>query len=101
MPLVLEQDWVGRRVVLRRRIYRVEGAVAGLSDVVGDLLELDALQARVAARRGDVQVALGDITNARLVEASTAEILALELICLRGWQPAEVREANGWVLRAN
>jgi N-acetylglutamate synthase len=95
MPVVLDQAWVGRRIVVRRAV------PGGLGDVIGELLGLTPDYAVLSTRNGEVQIERAQITAARLVEASTAAILALETIAARGWAPAESEIAHGWLLRAD
>jgi ribosomal protein S18 acetylase RimI-like enzyme len=101
MPVVLEPSWVGRRVSVRRTLTRPDGGRPLYSDVVGDLLALDARIAVIEARNGLVEVPVEAIAIARLVPASTAEELALEEIGARGWQARETEQLGGWLLRAN
>jgi ribosomal protein S18 acetylase RimI-like enzyme len=102
MPFVLQPDWVGRRVVVRRVIATpVDGTGARFSDVIGDLLELGPERARLATRAGEVLVELATITRARLVQPATVDILELDRIGARGWRAAETEELNGWLLRAD
>jgi GNAT superfamily N-acetyltransferase len=104
MPLVLDSDWVGRRVVIR---YAAGGAAGRgvahdvVGDVVGDLVGLDAGQARVLTRAGPVLVERTTIVAARPVEAAPRDVLALERVAAQGWQPAERQEVDGWMLRAD
>lgn len=96
MPLVLEQVWLGRRVVVRRAL------PSGIHDLTGELRALDTRHATLRTREGaDVQVDLETVVAARLVAASTREILALEAVAARGWVAAEVVAAHGWLLRAD
>jgi ribosomal protein S18 acetylase RimI-like enzyme len=95
MPLVLDEAWVGRRIVIRRA---VDG---GFSDLIGRLEAVDGQQALVRTRVTVVAVEIASIAYARLVEPSTRDILALEEIGARGWQAAETESAHGWLLRAN
>lgn len=52
---------VGTRVVVR---YRIEG---GLTDALGDLVQVDAERCTVRTRRGDVVVLLTEVTAAKEV----------------------------------
>jgi GNAT superfamily N-acetyltransferase len=101
MPLVLEPRWVGRRVSLRRVVERAPDGRLLQSDVVGDLVGLDAQTAVVAGRSGLIEVPIALITAARPVPPSTAEQLALETVIARGWSAAETEELDGWLLRAD
>lgn len=55
---------IGMRVVVR---YRIADAEHGLTDAVGDVLELDAEAVVVATRRGDVRIPLADVVAAKPV----------------------------------
>jgi GNAT superfamily N-acetyltransferase len=100
MPVVLDESLLGSRVVVR---YRRSKSDAGppLSDAVGELVELTASTATVLRRRGPVVVSLDSIVAVRRVQPDRAQILELELIASRGWRPATVVEADGWLLRAD
>jgi GNAT superfamily N-acetyltransferase len=95
MPLVLDEAWVGRRIVIRRA---VEG---GFGDLIGRLEMAGAGPVRIRTAAGLVAVETGSIAYARLVEPSTRDVLALEATAARGWRAAEVEPAYGWLLRAN
>jgi GNAT superfamily N-acetyltransferase len=99
MPLVLEAGWVGRRVVIRRAVGG--GARAQFTDTVGDLVALTGDSAHLETRTGAVRIALDSVRVARLVAPSTAEVLALESRCARGWRAEHVDEYGGWLLRAS
>jgi GNAT superfamily N-acetyltransferase len=101
MPLVLEQGWVGRRVVVRRIIGLNDEGRPSFADIVGDLVGLSAETAVIESRTGIVEVPVSHVPVARIVEPSSADILALESICARGWRAAESAELGGWLLRAN
>ena len=94
MPVVLDATWVGRRVVLRRRV------PGGFRDVLGDLLSVDA-DAVVATSAGPVRVPIGEVEVARLVGPSASAVLALEAVAERGWRAAARVELGGWVLRSD
>jgi ribosomal protein S18 acetylase RimI-like enzyme len=96
MPLVLNEDWVGRRIVIRR-------AVAGgvFSDITGELLKLDGRRAQLSGPDGPVEIEVAEIARARLIAASTRDILALERAAVGAWRAAETAEVGGWLLRAN
>lgn len=98
MPLVLEPSWTGRRVSVRRVVPDTPDRTA---DVVGDLLRLDAETAVIETRRGPVDVPLRALTHARLVPPSTADELALEAVAALALRPAETRNLDGWLLRAD
>ncbi|MGI8882266.1 MAG: GNAT family N-acetyltransferase [Jatrophihabitans sp.] len=106
----MQPEWVGRRVVVRRVLgvtadpaqsARVDKSGQRFGDVLGDLLRLDADRAVIATNAGPVEVAVADITLARLVQASTAAQLNLERIAAAGWQPAETEWIGGWLLRGS
>ena len=101
MPLVVEADWVGRRIVVRRAVDRDESGRLLFADVVGDLLELTTETATVDANAGAVHIPLSHIAVAKVVEPSAAEILALSAVSSRGWRAEETAEVGGWLLRAN
>jgi N-acetylglutamate synthase len=101
MPSVLRADWVGRRVVVRRVAGHNETGRVRFGDVVGDLLELTAVDALLDARTGPVRVPLAQIAVARLARPSTADVLELERVCALGWRADETAEIEGWLLRAD
>jgi ribosomal protein S18 acetylase RimI-like enzyme len=95
MPLVLEQTWRGRRVVIRRAVS------GGFSDVIGVLTAWDGQRARLQSAAGPVSVEADEIAYARLVEPAARDILALEVVAAAGWPAREQVSAHGWLLRAN
>ena len=101
MPLVVEPDWVGRRIVVRRAVDRDESGRLLFADVVGHLVELTADTATVEASGGPVHVPVSHIAVAKVVEPSAAEILALSAVSSRGWRAEETADVGGWRLRAN
>jgi ribosomal protein S18 acetylase RimI-like enzyme len=101
MPFVLRSEWVGRRVSVRRAVDQDPEGRIRFGDVVGDLLRLDSRQAVIETRNGPVEVPVSHIALAREAHPSTAEILALEAICSRGWRAGETAEIGGWLLRAD
>jgi GNAT superfamily N-acetyltransferase len=101
MPFVLRNEWLGRRVSVRRVVDRDESGRIRFGDVVGDLLTLNSDAATIQTRNGDVVVAIAHIAVAREVPPSTAETLALEAICERGWRALETEQVGGWLLRAD
>lgn len=101
MPSVLERSWVGRRVTVRRRIDPHDGSAEAFSDVVGDLVALDAERAVVDTRHGPVEVALGGIAVAKLAPPSTRDELDVLAVASRGWRAAEDEALGGWTLRAD
>ena len=98
---MVEPSWVGRRVSVRRVIERADDGRLLFGDVVGDLVGLDAQTAVVDSRSGYVEVPLALVSVARLVPPSTADELALEEVCARGWRAAETDRLGGWLLRAS
>jgi len=101
MPFVLRSEWVGRRVSIRRVVGRDNAGRILFGDVVGYLVHLDDERARVEARAGLSDIDLSHVAFAREAPPSTAEILALEAVCARGWRAAETETAGGWLLRAD
>jgi N-acetylglutamate synthase len=101
MPLVVEPEWIGRRIVIRHAVDRDESGRLLFADVVGDLLELTTDTATVEVSAGPVPVPLSHIALAKVVEPSAAEILALSAVSSRGWRAEETAEVGGWLLRAN
>jgi N-acetylglutamate synthase len=101
MPFVLREEWVGRRVSVRRAVDRDATGQIHFGDVVGDLLHLSPRTAVIETREGPVDVPVAHIAIAREAPPSTADILALERICARGWRAAAVEEVGGWLLRAD
>lgn len=100
MPFVMEPSWVGRRVTVRRAVKTASGERQQFSDVVGDLISLDAGIAVLDTRHGPVDVALDTVAIARVAPPSTADELALEAVATAGWQPEETGAVGGWLLRA-
>jgi GNAT superfamily N-acetyltransferase len=70
------------------------------SDVVGDLVRLDASVALLETRTGPVELDVGSVAIARLVPPSSADELALEAVAAAGWRAAETAHVGGWLLRA-
>jgi hypothetical protein len=101
MPLVLEPGWVGQRVVIRHAPDAIEPSRPRLTDVVGDLSGLSSDAAIVETRTGEQRIPLRQITAAKLVAPSRADILALESVCARGWRAEDADERAGWLLRAS
>jgi GNAT superfamily N-acetyltransferase len=101
MPDVLDPQWLGRRVSVRRITGRRPDGRPTFGDIVGDLVRLDADVAVVETTRGAVEVAPDTIAVARLAPPSTADELALEAVAARGWRAAETSQLGGWLLRAD
>ncbi|MDQ2748205.1 MAG: GNAT family N-acetyltransferase [Pseudonocardiales bacterium] len=97
---MLERNWVGRRVTVRRVVDRSSDGRLLLSDVVGDLLSLSDDTAVIDGRAGAVEVAVDRIAAAKLAWPSTADELALEAVAARGWRPEQTGAVGGWLLRA-
>jgi ribosomal protein S18 acetylase RimI-like enzyme len=88
-------------VSVRRVIAREDDGRLLFGDVVGDLVGLDAQTAVIDSRKGYVEVPLALIAIARLVPPSTADEIAVEEACARGWRAAETDRIGGWLLRAS
>ena len=104
MPLVLDRSWVGQRVSVRRAVRRPEGQGTGqiaFSDVVGDLVALDADHAVVDSRNGLVEIPVSHVAVAKLVPPSTRDELDLQAVIDRGWVAREREQLGGWTLRAD
>jgi N-acetylglutamate synthase len=101
MPDVLNPQWLGRRVSVRRVTGRRPDGRPTFRDVVGDLVRLDADVAVVETARGAVEVAPDTVAVARLAPPSTADELGLEAVAARGWRAAETAQFGGWLLRAD
>jgi GNAT superfamily N-acetyltransferase len=101
MPDVLDPQWLGRRVSVRRVAGRRADGAPLFRDVVGDLVRLDARVAIVETPRGAVEVAPDTIAVARLVRPSTADELTLEAVAARGWRAGDTTQLGGWLLRAD
>ena len=101
MPFVLQPDWVGRRVSVRRVVERAADGRLLQGDVVGRLVGLDSQTAVVDTRTGLVEVPVGLVTAARDVPPSTADELELQDVAARGWPAARTEHLDGWLLRAD
>jgi GNAT superfamily N-acetyltransferase len=101
MPLVVEPAWIGRRIVIRHAVDRDVSGRVRFTDTVGDLVALTSRTATVQARSGRVDVPVGHVAVAKIVEPAAVEILALEDICTRGWRARDTAERGGWLLRAD
>ncbi|MCW2527720.1 MAG: GCN5-like N-acetyltransferase [Pseudonocardiales bacterium] len=105
MPSVLNEAWLGRRVVVRRSVGHQEQSAEGrptYSDALGDLIAIDATDAVIDTRAGVVKIPRSEIALARLVKPSPAAQLALEATAARGWRAATLEtNADGWLLRAD
>ena len=108
MPPVLQPDWQGRRVVVRRFASPGPNPRANpsadpkFSDVLGDLVGMTADALTVATRTATVVIARDEVVSARLVRPSRVDIFALERASARGWRAREVTtNVDGWLLRAD
>ena len=100
MPNVLEQQWLGRRVSVRRVVGRTEQGRPQYGDLVGDLVHLDERVAVIDTRHGLDEVDLETVSIAKPAPPSTADELALQAVAARGWRAADTAELGGWLLRA-
>jgi ribosomal protein S18 acetylase RimI-like enzyme len=102
MPIVLEPSWVGQRVSIRRVVERDPSGRLLFSDVVGDLVGLDAQTAVIETRSTKlVEVPVALVAIAKLVPPSTADELTLQAVAAAGLRPAETAQLDGWRLRAD
>jgi N-acetylglutamate synthase len=101
MPPVVEQTWLGRRIVIRHSVDRDEAGRPRFADVVGDLVALTDETATVHARNGLQHIPIARVAATKLVEPAAAEVLALEATCARGWRAHDTEERHGWLLRAD
>jgi ribosomal protein S18 acetylase RimI-like enzyme len=110
---VLERRDLGHRVVIRRRVGVTGAGRPLLTDLLGELIDLDETTLRVRADDGrEVLIDLADVTAAKPVPPRPvrhSEMAALERIADAAW-PAPVHErlgewylraADGWTNRAN
>ncbi len=101
MPNVLEPQFLGRRVTVRRVLGRSDSGRLQYGDVVGDLIDLDEARAVIDTRHGLVEVPLASISIAKPAPPSTADELALEAITASGWRAEHTGQVGGWLLRAS
>jgi len=95
----MRSDWVGRRVVVR---HSGESAEPPYHDIVGELVEITATHAVVRRADGEGRrLPLDRVVAAKVVTASTRDILATEEVCARGWRAIDTRWSRGWLLRAD
>lgn len=95
----MRADWVGRRVVVR---HSGESAEPPYHDIVGELVEITATHAVVRRADGERRrLPLDRVVAAKVVTASTRDILATEEVCARGWRAIDTRWSRGWLLRAD
>ncbi|MDQ2796818.1 MAG: GNAT family N-acetyltransferase [Actinomycetota bacterium] len=98
---MIQPSWTGRRVSIRRVVERRSDGHLLFSDVVGDLVGVDAQTAVVDTRSGLVEVPVALISTAKIAPPSTAAELALEAVAAQGLRPAETAQLGGWLLRAD
>ena len=93
----------GMRAVVRRRIEH------GVTDALGDIVEVDAETVSVRTRRGVETISRAAVVAAKEVPPRPSRRGAphlavsmhdLERIMVGGWPPLEVAELGGWLLRA-
>ncbi len=101
MPVVVEPNWTGRRVSVRRVVERAPDGRLLQGDVVGELVSVDAQTAVVETAGGLVEVPLALVTAARLVAPSTRDDLELQGIAARALRAQHSAELDGWLLRAD
>ena len=101
MPVVVQPEWVGRRVSVRRVVERAPDGRLLFGDVVGELLGVDAQTAVIDTRAGLVEVPVALVAAARQVPASTADELTLETLAASGIRAAQTEQLGGWLLRAD
>jgi N-acetylglutamate synthase len=104
MPPVVQPDWIGRRVVVRRVVSGSAPAVPDgprWTDTIGDLVHIDEDRVVVDSVGGPVEVGRSSIESARLVEPSTAAQLELERVAAAGWRAEQTEWLGGWLLRAD
>ena len=98
------ENHLGQRIVVRVR------GVGGLSDVLGELIEVDDVELRVLTRRGEVLVDRSAIVAGHPVPPAPARaapphralsVGSLELVAAQHWQAAEQDWLGGWLLRAS
>jgi GNAT superfamily N-acetyltransferase len=95
----MRAEWVGRRVVVR---HSGASAEPPYHDIVGELVEVTTTHAVVRRADGERRrVPLDRIVAAKVVTASTRDILAIEQVCARGWRAIDTTWSRGWLLRAN
>lgn len=100
MPVMLKDQLVGRRVVVRFR--RADpGDQPPLSDVVGTLTDLTSETATVLSDAGPRVIDRQAVVAARVVAANRRDILELERISRLGWRAATRTEIDGWQVFAD
>lgn len=100
--MALTANDVGARVVVRR-VVPGAGPRPALSDVLGELVSLDATTLIVRRSDGElVTVATADVRAAKPVPPRRERwtIAALEAIAAPGWRGLEEHRLGGWLLRA-
>lgn len=109
-PDPVERLQMGARVVVRHRLPRPDPATgATLTDVVGELLALDADTVTVRSAAGPVPVPRSSVTAARVIPPKPRRRGAphrvldtddLQRIMTDAWPPLEWEWLDGWLLRA-
>lgn len=100
--MALTANDVGARVVVRR-VVPGPGPRPALSDVLGELVSLDATTLVLRRSNGElVTVATADVRAAKPVPPRRERwtIAALEAIAAPGWRGLEEHRLGGWLLRA-
>ena len=101
MPPVVEDQLVGRRVVVRRVLRSGPDSRERYGDVVGVLVAAGPAKLSVRHRDGTVvEVPRPDVAVVKPVPAAPADVLALEEVAALGWRAPEVRWLGRWLLRA-
>jgi N-acetylglutamate synthase len=96
---VLGPSDVGSRVVVRRVVGTRDGRPL-FSDALGELTELTGSHLTVQTARGPLHVSLKDVTRAKRVPPSAAEMITLELAADDAWPAADQARLGNWRLRA-
>jgi GNAT superfamily N-acetyltransferase len=94
---------VGHRVVVRRLLEPNGGQRPRFSDVLGELLELDAGRQLVVilTEAGErVAVPVAEVAAAKRIPPRRIPDVELERIASLGWQGLETERLGGWLLRA-
>lgn len=100
---MLSADDVGHRVVVRHVIRRTGPGAPGLTDVLGELVHIDAHILAIRSRDGVThEIARSEVTAAKRIprrRASFSEIAALELVSAAGWPAPLTGHVGEWLLR--
>ncbi|MEP6852505.1 MAG: GNAT family N-acetyltransferase [bacterium] len=98
---MLDDDWRGRRVVVRHWAGTSAAGREEFRDVLGDLLQTGD-EIVVDTRSGRCRIPRAAVASARLVHPAAVDQLGLEAIAARGWRPRTVETSpDGWLLRAD